>query len=719
MRGTVLLLQQGVGPFDYRLPPGTPPGTVVQAPLGRRMVAGVVFDDGLLVAPPLGEHRLRDATPLSLPPLPMPLRQLVAWVADYYVVHPSLVLRMVLPQAAFHQAPVVPRYALGATPVSRHPARQALLQRLQAVRAIGPATLARWAEAADSRVATLRTLVKQGVLVAAPASAGVPAPALDALPAGPQLTPAQQLAADALQQAVREGGFQPFLLDGVTGAGKTEVYLEAVAAALSAGRQALVLVPEIALTPGLLARFRQRFGFAPLAWHSGLGMAARRDAYRRIADGSAPVIVGARSALFLPMPSLGVIIVDEAHEAAYKQEDGVPYHGRDVAVMRGHFAAIPVVLATATPAIETMEQVTRGTYRLLHLPSRFGGATLPAIHLVDLTRTPPSRGHWIAPPLADAIAARLAAGEQSLLFLNRRGYAPLTLCRACGERIACPNCTAWLVEHRGRHQLMCHHCGLAIPTPSACPACHEADCLVASGPGVERLAEEVAARWPAARLRIVTSDTIVTEADMATLAAAVDGGEVDILIGTQMLAKGHDFPDLTLVGVIDADLGLDGGDLRAAERSFQQIRQVAGRAGRAARPGEVFLQTHQPGARIMQALASGDSARFFAAERAARLAAAMPPFGRLAALIISATDATAAAEVAMQLGRTAPERHDLHVFGPAPAPLAKLRGRFRHRLLVQASRQAPLQALIRDWLGRVKLPAGVRVAVDVDPQSFL
>lgn len=721
MRVPVLLLQHGLGCLDYVAPEGTRPGTVVEAPLGTRRVAGVVWDPAVFPATPVDPARLKPVIPLDLPPLPAPLRRLIAWVADYYLAAPAAVLRMALPQAAFLPAPRSPRaYALGPLPEARHPGRRALLERLAALQAIGPAPLAIWAAAADARVETLRSLVKAGVLVPADPPDAPPAPAPPpAPPPGPTLGPAQAEAAAELVAAVGRARFQPFLLDGVTGAGKTEVYLEAVAAALSAGRQALILLPEIALTQAFLARFRSRFGFEPVAWHSGLGGAARRAAFRAITSGATRVIVGARSALFLGAPELGLIVVDEAHDPAYKQDEGVAYHGRDAAVMRARFEDVPVVLATATPSLETLEQAARGTYRTLSLPDRHGGASLPAIHLLDLTRTPPARGCWIAPPLAAAIDRRLAAGEQSLLFLNRRGYAPLTLCRACGARIQCPNCTAWLVEHRLARRLQCHHCGHAMPTPAACPACGTADSLAACGPGVERLAEEVAATWPEARSRIVTSDTIRTADDMGRLIAEVAAGEVEILIGTQILAKGHDFPKLTLVGVIDADLGLEGGDLRAAERAFQQIRQVAGRAGRADRPGEVWLQTHQPAARVMQALKSGDAAAFHAAERAMRLAAGMPPFGRLAALIVSALDAGLAADAARALGRAAPPAEGIEVMGPAPAPLAQLRGRHRHRLLVHARRNAPLQAYVRDWLARVKLPGTVRVTIDVDPQSFL
>jgi primosomal protein N' (replication factor Y) len=719
MRATVLILQHGLGPLDYLVPEGLAPGTVVEAPLGPRRVPGVLWDPGVFQTKPVDAAKLKPVRALDLPPVPEGVRKLVGWVSDYYLAPPSAVLRMVLPQAAFLAAPKgQPHYVLGAIPETKSKARQELLGRLDAARGVGPAPLAVWAAAAEARVETLRGLVKAGVLVAAEVAEDMPLPR-PALPPGPRLSDAQAAAAGELVAAVEAGAFQPFLLDGVTGAGKTEVYLEAVAAAIRDGGQALVLLPEIALTEAWLQRFHRRFGFGPAVWHSGLTPAARRAAYRAITSGEAAVVVGARSALFLGMPGLRLIVVDEAHDQAFKQEESVPYHGRDVAVMRGRFEGCPVVLATATPSLETVEQVARGTYRALSLPDRHGGARLPAIHLIDLTQTPPPRGRWIAPPLAAAVEKRLAAKEQTLLFLNRRGYAPLTLCRACGERIQCPNCTAWMVEHRLARRLQCHHCGHSMPTPKVCPACGAEDSLAPCGPGVERLAEEVAATWPEAKALVATSDTIRAPADMADLVAAVAAGEVDILIGTQMLAKGHDFPNLTLVGVVDADLGLEGGDLRAGERVFQQIAQVSGRAGRGEKPGEVYLQTHQPRARVMQALLKGDRDGFLAAEREVRMAAGMPPFGRLAAVVVSSLDAALATDAAKRLGQAAPAAEGIEVWGPAPAPMAMLRGRHRHRLLVHARRTAPLQDYVRAWLSRVELPSTVRVTVDVDPQSFL
>jgi primosomal protein N' (replication factor Y) (superfamily II helicase) len=505
----------------------------------------------------------------------------------------------------------------------------------------------------------------------------------------------------------------------VTGSGKTEVYFEAIAEALREGRQSLVLLPEIALTEPFLRRFESRFGHAPTAWHSDMRQSQRRRAWRAIASGEALVTVGARSALFLPYRNLGLIVVDEAHESSFKQAEGVQYHARDVAVMRGQFEGIPVILATATPAIETRQQVASGRYAEIKLPGRYGKAQLPQIEAIDLTQDPPERGRWIAPTLVRALQDGLERREQSLLFLNRRGFAPLTLCRHCGHRFQCPNCTAWMVEHRLIQRLQCHHCGHQMPPPRACPECHEEDALVACGPGVERISDEVGLLFPEARRVVITSDTLWSPAKAAEFVSRMEGGDIDIVIGTQLVTKGYHFPNLTLVGVIDADLGLQGGDLRAAERSFQQIAQVAGRAGRASKPGRVFIQTHEPGAPVIRALVSGDAESFYAAETDARRDAGAPPFGRYAGIIISSESLKEAQDIAALIGKSAPAVDGMDVYGPAPAPLAMLRGRHRMRLLVHARRALDVQDVIRDWLGGLDWPRSVRVAVDVDPYSFV
>ncbi|MGK6354867.1 primosomal protein N' [Sphingomonas sp. DT-207] len=720
MRARVLVLHPALGPLDYRVPQGmsVEPGSIVVVPIGPRQYAGVVWEPERMPTEEIGDNRLRNLIAVAdAPPVPASVRRLIEWTADYYLAPPSAVLAMtVRSTAAFEGAPTIVEYrATGAVPDRLTPQREQALERIGERQGL----VRELATIADVSEAVIRGLVKTGAIEAVTVDTDTPYPLPDPGFAPPELSAEQAAVARTLRDAVERHEFSPFLLDGVTGSGKTEVYFEAIAAALAMGRQTLVLLPEIALTEPFLTRFTQRFGCEPVAWHSGLRTSQRRRAWRAIARGEAMVTVGARSALFLPYPNLGLIVVDEAHETSFKQEEGVHYHARDVAVMRGLFEQCPVILASATPAIETRHQVELGRYAELKLPGRYGAAELPDIEAIDLIKEPPERGRWLSPRLVLAIDAALERGEQSLLFLNRRGYAPLTLCRHCGHRFQCPNCTAWMVEHRLIRRLACHHCGHTIPTPGECPECKETDSLVACGPGVERIADEVAALWPDARTAIVTSDTLWSPAKAAEFVQRMEHGAIDIVVGTQLVTKGYHFPNLTVVGVVDADLGLDGGDLRAAERTFQQIMQVAGRAGRGEKPGHVFIQTHAPEAQVMQALVSGDGPAFYAAETEARREAEAPPFGRYAAIVVSSEDKGAAEETARMIGRAAPKGDDIHVYGPAPAPLAMLRGRHRFRLLVHASRTFAVQDAIRGWLGGLEWSAKVRVAVDVDPYSFL
>jgi primosomal protein N' (replication factor Y) len=719
-RVRVVLLTQVIGPLDYRLPDWmeAEPGAVVIVPLGPRKMIGVIWDEGVFGDEPVDEHRLRNVIELvDVPKIQPGLRRLVDWVADYYLASHASVLRMVVaPSAALSSGGTITEYRpSGVEPARMTPQRAAALDALVDAQGL-VRELAAEAGVSD---AVIRGLIKAGALEPVSVSVDTPFAKPDPEHYHPELSELQEAAAGVMRGAVREGGFEPIVLDGVTGSGKTETYFEAVAEALKCGKQVLVLLPEISLTQPFLQRFAARFGVEPATWHSGMKQSQRRRVWRGVANGTVQVVTGARSALFLPFANPGLIVVDEAHEISFKQEDGVRYHARDVAVMRGKFERFPVVLASATPALESRHMVAIGRYKGLEIPSRFGAAKMPSIEAIDLTQDAPERGKWIAPTLLKALEERLGRGEQSLLFLNRRGYAPLTLCRNCGHRFQCPNCTAWMVEHRLVRRLACHHCGHVMPPPDACPECGAEDALVPCGPGVERISDEVRKFFPEARTFVATSDTLWSPEKAAEFVALVENKAVDIIIGTQLVTKGYHFPDLTLVGVIDADLGLEGGDLRAAERTFQQIAQAAGRAGRAEKPGEVFIQTRNPAHPVIAALVAGDRDAFYNAETAQRQRAGAPPFGRYAAIIISSEDEREAIEAARAVGASAPKADGMYVYGPAPAPLAMLRGRHRQRLLVHAQRSVELQVIMREWLGGLQFPRGVRIGVDVDPYSFL
>jgi primosomal protein N' (replication factor Y) len=576
------------------------------------------------------------------------------------------------------------------------------------------------AHAAGVSLAVIDGLRERGVFapVMIPPRPIVPAP--DPGFAQPELVGEQAVAAAALTASTAAGGFGVTLLDGVTGSGKTEVYFEAIAAAVAAGKQVLILLPEIALTQAFLQRFHDRFGAKPAEWHSDLPPRMRERAWRQVAEGRVDVVAGARSALFLPFRNLGLIIVDEEHDPAYKQEDRVFYNARDMAVVRARIGGFPVVLASATPSVESRVNAQQGRYARVALPSRFADAAMPELSAIDMRRAPPARGGFLSPVLLAHIRDKLGRGEQSLLFLNRRGYAPLTLCRVCGHRFQCPDCSSWLVEHRFRGQLVCHHCGHHEKRPEACPECGTFDHLVACGPGVERIAEEVLGHFPEARTIVLSSDILGGVRRLRLELEAIAKGEADIVIGTQLVAKGHNFPNMTLVGVVDADLGLANGDPRAAERTFQLLSQVTGRAGRTGKKSIGLLQTYQPDHPVMRAIVSGDSESFYEKEIAERRTSRLPPFGRLAGIIVSALTRPEAEAHARGLRRAAPAANDLHVLGPAEAPLALLGGRHRFRLLVQGERKSEIQSFIREMLAAgPKQRGSVRVQVDIDPQSFL
>ncbi len=722
--GVLLPLPLG-GIYDYMLDEQLPRGAVVAAPLGPRTILGVVWGDG---DGSVADARLKRAEPLpGNPRLPGGLCDFIDWTARYTLTPPGMVLAMALrARQAFE--PETPRIAYvrgDETPSRLTPPRARVLALAEDGLARSVAALA---EEANVTPQVVRGLIDAGALARASLPEFPPLPLPDPEFAPPQLNVEQERAARELGARISPGTaggtpavpgeFSVTLLDGVTGSGKTETYFEAVAEALRRKRQVLILLPEIALTVQFLERFAARFGCRPAEWHSDLTPKERRCVYRAVLSGEARIVAGARSALFLPFSDLGLIIVDEEHEQAYKQEDGAIYHARDMAVVRARIAACPIVLASATPSLETFVNASGGRYNWLKLPRRHGAAVMPEIRMIDLRSTRVEPGMWLSAPLREAVAATLAAGEQVMLFLNRRGYAPLTLCEACGHKLVCRQCSAWLVEHRYQRRIACHHCGFEMPTPLRCPQCQAEKTLVACGPGVERVAEEFVAAFPAARVAIASSDTLHGPIETQAAIRAMAKRETDVLIGTQIVAKGHHFPQLTLVGIVDADLGGSDGDLRARERTFQLLHQVSGRAGRAEKPGLVLIQTRNPDDPVMRALASGDRDAFFAQEIVARKRICAPPFGRLAAIILSGRDGEAVRSAGRDLARAAPNAQGVKVWGPTPAFYQLLRGQTRERLLVQAERSVDIQSYLRAWLARVKLPNALRLAVDVDPVSF-
>jgi len=706
--------------LDYKAPEGgCHLGAFVEVPLGPRKVLGVVWREGA------GDYDYAKIRPvirvLDVAPMRDEMKQFLSRTADYTLTPMSAMLRLATRAPGLGDAPSMRKvYRLGDSAPDR--ITDARTKVLEVLRDYGGLafTLGELAEMAGVGTSVIKGLVKQGAVFEEDSPRDTPYPRLDPDYGGKELSADQAAGAEVLRAALRTDKYGTTLLKGVTGSGKTEVYLEAVAECLRMGRQALVLLPEIALSGEFITRVEARFGMKPAEWHSGVTMTERRRCWRMVGQGDAQLIVGARSALFLPFQNLGLIVVDEEHDTSYKQEDGVLYNARDMAVLRAAINGAQVVLASATPSLESWANVEAGKYHRLVLNARFGPAVMPEMSAIDMRTEPVPNGKWVSPTLRDAIADRIEKGEQSLIFLNRRGYAPITLCRACGHQIGCDHCDARMVEHRFLKRLMCHQCGETKPMPTVCPNCQAEDKLAPVGPGVERMAEEVTALFPEARVVVLSSDLYGSARAMKAHIEEIAQGGADIIIGTQLVAKGHNFPNLTLVGVIDADLGLQGSDLRAAERTFQLMRQVAGRAGRAETPGAAMLQTFQPEHAVIRAILAGDEERFWAAEAAERKAAGVPPYGRMAGIILSSTNVQEVFDLGTDMARRdGPLRKiGAQVFGPAPAPIARVRGRHRVRLLVKADKAAPLQPALAEWAAQFKLKGELRMAIDIDPQSF-
>lgn len=705
--------------FTYKVPEGLNRpelGQFVGASFGREKLIGVIWSYNLpaMLPPKLKSY----AKVIDIPPLSENTRRFLNWVAEYYMAPLGNVLKMAMSvDKAITWQPMCKKISLAENPPAfkKTEARQKLLTFLEHQKeALYPDILAE----ADVSASIVKGLIDQGVLTLTETPLNLYAAASYTYASVP-LTPAQQKAYTCIKTDLDQNHFHVSLLDGVTGSGKTEVYFEAIAHAMTQGKQSLVLMPEIALTTQWLSRFESRFGIPPLLWHSSLSEKVRRENWRKIIGGQAPIVVGARSALMLPFSALGLIIVDEEHEPSYKQEEGVRYHARDAAIMRGKIDTCPVVLASATPSLESLQNVASGRYSLLTLPERHGGATMPQITLIDMSKSQKKNKGFISEPLRQAILETLDRQEQVLLFLNRRGYAPLTLCQHCGFRHQCISCSSWLVYHQKKNMLVCHHCGFGQIFDPKCPSCESDDGMITFGPGVERIEEESRKAFPGARIGIMSSDHQKNWKDTQTLISSIENRELDILIGTQMATKGHHFKHLTLVGVIDGDSGISGPDPRAAERSYQLLHQVSGRAGREQLQGHVYIQTFSPNNPLMQALVSGKREDFIEIETENRADWNLPPFGRLASLIITSKDMNEANQLAAHLAQTAPQLQDVSVLGPAQAPLFFLQNHYRFRLLLKMSKQQSLQKYLETWLDGIKTRGKVTIDIDVDPQSFM
>lgn len=710
-------------PFDYKVEGDIALGTIVRVSFGRDEQIGVVWKHGKSAQ--IDDSKIKSIIEIyNYPPLSKELMKFISWVASYNLAFVGLVLKMVISvRGVFEDPKMTALYTLSGKTLAEaklknSDARWRVMDLLQKA----PYTRQEIAQGAGVGQSVIKAMIDCGVLT--PIMVENKREFLE--PLGDfhkvNLTNEQTIAAEILVGKIG-CGFSVTLLDGVTGSGKTEVYFEAVAKAIENNQQVLILVPEIALTSQWLSRFEKRFGVKPAKWHSGLGMKERVDTWKAVSEGRVKVIVGARSALFLPYADLGLMVIDESHDHSFKQEDIVNYQGRDMAVVRAKFENFPVILSTATPDLETVCNVEEGKYEVVTLTSRFADAEMPEIKVIDLKVNKPLKESWgvswLSPVLVEALKNNLEKCEQSMLFLNRRGYAPLTICRDCGYRIQCPNCTSWMTEHRKSHSLVCHHCGYTTSIPKVCPDCGSQDGLTACGPGVERIAEEVKKRFPEAKIAVISSDITSNLNEISAVIKKMEDGEVDILIGTQILAKGHHFPSLTLVGIVDADLGLMGSDLRACEQTFQLLSQVSGRAGRGAKKGTVYLQTLYPDNAVLKALLANDREQFLKLEKKTRQLLKMPPFGKLAAVIVTGANQEIAEKLAIWLGQTAPNNDYISTLGPAPAPIYMLRGKYRYRLLVKTSKNIKIQEVIKEWMTKITIPSNVKVEVDIDPYSFM
>lgn len=530
----------------------------------------------------------------------------------------------------------------------------------------------------------------------------------------PKFNPEQIEAINKINQLISNKNHN-IILDGVTGSGKTEVYLSVIN---NASGQTLIMLPEIALTTQIIDRITKRFGSPPYIWHSNITEKQRRETFLKIIDGSAKIIIGARSALFLPFKNLSMIIVDEEHEQSYKQEEGVTYQARDMAIMRATLGNIPIILASASPSLESIHNIALGKLNLVTLTGRYNDNSMPKIHIIDMKKEK-HKGYFIAPKLIEAVKNNLESKQQSLLFINRKGYSPVMICKACGHQKCCNSCSSSMVYHKSQKKLKCHQCGFVAAIPKTCSSCNAEETFIPCGPGVERLAEEVQELIPNARIIILTQESFQNQKQAEIILNSINNKEYDIIIGTQIIAKGHHFPSLTVVGVIDADSSMMGGDLRASERTYQLLQQVGGRAGREIENSQIFIQTFNPEHPLILALASYKRDQFIIEEMKTRQVMNMPPFGRLGAIILSSKQELKLIDFTKEFVKLAPISKQISVLGPAPALLYKIRGSFRYRILIKTKRNIDIQKFFNSWTDNLKIPSHIQIKIDIDPYYFL
>ena len=725
-------------PFDYTVESkkdGVCIGQVVLVPFGKRKNVGIIVGEGTRAIPQEKLKRIEEIYEIN--PIPQPSIELIYFLANWYCAYKGLVLKMVLSpveaitstdykkvyKSKFQDSDEIEEINKYKITSKRKLILDFLFKSKQAVFQEDLIDNTGVSKSILKDMTKKNLIVEELVKKQAYSNLKVPNYNKNKFEINKLLNSEQKNAVEKINVAIKKKKPDCFLLDGVPGSGKTETYFQTVKTCLDEGKQILILLPEISLTPDWEKRFHQSFSFAPLVWHSGITKTKKKQIWLSALNSSAGVIVGARSALMLPILNLGLIIVDEEHDPAFKQEEGVRYNARDMAIYKAIRSSVPIVLASATPSLETYHNMKIGKYIHLTLPKRATGAALPDIKLIDLKTNTPERGKWISSVLTNEIKSKLDNREQSLLFLNRRGYAPLTICNSCGNKIKCVNCETWLVEHRSQNTLVCHHCGYTKRISNTCDICGAEGQIKACGPGVERIEEEINQLFPEAKLTVLSSDTMKSQKTLVKTLEKIKNNKVDIIIGTQMIAKGHDFPDLKLVGIIDSDVGLSGGDLRASERSFQLLQQVSGRSGRHSideqDKGVVFLQTYDNENPIIKAIAKNNRDDFFEKELSSRKNANMPPFGRLAAIILSSKYERKLDGFASELLRVAPLFKNVKIFGPAPAPLYFLRGKYRRRFLIKSDKTVNIQDVLLNWTNKIKTPHNVKLTIDIDPFSFM